>query len=344
MKRLIYLASILLAGAMITMYSCTKQNEVSKNDQCTTCQDGRLLAEKINHFKAQLLRAKDNPKDGEVMTKEEAIKNMELLINASHGFPFEDYTERKTDSLSFQMEVDANGKISLYEVANKYDEMKEMVKNAYLNSGFTEKGLILVQLSQDPDDTSGKTIDLTVTTGKRGVYDPAPFTQAWYYGENLGLWNGGEEGKDGGDTIASTLLINNPIFSYFDKPGENFHLILDTLIPIERVGNEYVDENGDYLIFFYQNEDGQYTDLEKKLSVDDMNKYYNNEYEVVYSIVPNEFGYTFPDYVLVGCIIDGNDGAYNGISTLKHYNILTYAERYWVEDDIISPPHPIDSN
>ncbi|MCD4792178.1 MAG: hypothetical protein K8R54_03025 [Bacteroidales bacterium] len=323
------------------MYSCNK-NEL--NEQTKDYEDGTALAEQILAFKANMIN-----KSGENMPLADALENMELLINASHGFPFEEYGERQNDVVSFQLQADENGNVTMAEVNAAYAEMINQVRQAYINTGFADKGLILVTLSINEEDKSGSTIDVNVTTGKVGEPDSDNFTNCWYYGENMGQCTGTQyEGiMDGGDTIANTIAANNPLYDWCDHPGPGWRLILEFQDPITLEGNEYQDVQGDNLMFFYPDEEGDYfTDEEMQLQSEDMNYYYDNEYELIYEIIPQEYNYPFATYVLVNCIINGEPWTYNqgGIdnTALRHQNVLTYAHRYWVQVSIIDNPLPID--
>ena len=350
MKKITIFLSIIV-GVIIIVFSCSKENQKSSiNKDCISCENGKALAQKINQFKDQLQFAKQNPKSGEMITMAEAIENMELLINASHGFPFEDYNERKTDIVSFQLPVDVDDNVALTDVSTAYDEMINLVRDAYTNAGYENKGLILVSLSINEEDKSDENVNAKVTTGKNGENDSDSFEDCWYYGEDLGMCDGtGYLDYDGGDTIAGTITIaaNNPVYSLNDCPCPNYHIVLDPQPEKTLEGDEsgYQNTNGDNLIFFYPDNGSGFTNEEKKLYADDMNYYYNNEYEVIYNLVPHNEDYPFPDYVLVTCLINGeqfydpNNGA---ILTMHHQNKLTYALRYWVQDEIIPKPTPID--
>ena len=324
-KLLLIITSITVVASIIFINSC-KKNEL--NEQTNEFEDGTELAEQINAFKAQLTHAKSD----ETISLEDALENMELLINASHGFPFEDYSERQNDIVSFQLPADADGNVAMTDVSSAYDEMINLVKEAYLNTGFEEKGLILITLSINEEDKSGSTIDAKVTTGKAEEPEPENFTDCWYYGENLGMCDGTYYmQKDGGDVIAEIIAENNPINTYCDHPmPEGWRLILANQPLITLQGNEYQNHGGDNLMFFHPDNGSGFTDEEKQLSADDMNYYYDNEYELIYTILPDELNYPFADYVLVNCEIIGeqfNDPGNDNILTLHHQNKLTYTRR-----------------
>ena len=337
-KLLLIITSIAIVSSIVLINSCNK-NEL--NEQTKDYEDGTALAEQILAFKADMLN-----KSGETISLEDALENMELLINASHGFPFEDYGERKNDIVSFQLPADADGNVSMPDVNTAYDEMINLVKEAYINTGFEEKGLILVTLSINEEDKSGSTIDVKVTTGKAEEPEPKNFTDCWYYGENLGMCNGNFFlEKDGGDTIAVTISNNGPILP-LDCPGppSQWRHILDPQPLITLQGDEYKNAQGENMIFFYPDDGSGFTDEEKQLSADDMNYYYDNEYDIIYDSVPNDYNYPFATYVLVNCEITGEqfyDPNNDDILTMHHLNKLTYAHRYWVRVNIIDHPLPI---
>ncbi|MEA2041864.1 MAG: hypothetical protein U9N85_04850 [Bacteroidota bacterium] len=343
MKKTIFVMSFLAIIASVALINSCNKTEI--NEPAQEFADGTELAKQILDFKANM-----TSKSGENMSLADALKNMELLINAEHGFPFEEYAARKHEVVSFLLQADENGEVSQAQINTAYTEMKNEVREAYTNSGFDQNGLILVTLSINKEDKNETTVNANVTTGEIHYPGSNNFTDCWYYGDDMGQCSGTQyEGiMDGGDTIANTIAANNPIFGYYDCPGppSEWRLILDPQPLIILQGNEYQNAQGDYLMFFYPDPDGDglFTDEEKQLSAEDMNYYYDNEYNLIYNILPEELNYPFPDYVLVNCEIDGNQLWYNNdfedLTALRHKNELTYAHRYWVHKDII--PDPIE--
>lgn len=336
MKKLIYLASILLAGVMITMYSCTKRNEVSKNDQCTTCQDGRLLAEKINHFKAQLLRAKDNPKDGEVMTMEDARENLELLFNATYGFPTEEYTKIQVDTVEFDVPVNADGNILMTDVLIKYDQMHNLVKGVYDNINFTEKHLVSLSLIFYEDESGATKAKAVSTIGEKGSKNMGHFNNCWWYGKNKGMCNGNFFGKlDGGDTLANELFAYRP-FPLYCPEGHHGLIVQD-------YDNSFAGEPGswgDGYIFYLSKEYGTpFTTSEEQLSASEMNYWYDHEYDFLFNVLPATLNKP-NNWILTSLSIYGDEHFDNSYyyHWINHINNVKYGLFYCVKDNIIEPP------
>ena len=339
MKKLFLISIALFIASAVFFLACDK----SEINEPKTFNDGTELALNILDFKAKMLS-----KSNDLMPLEEALDNMELLINASHGFPFEEYGQRKHDVVSFQLQADENGNVSMAEIAAAYDEMINLVRDTSVNTDFDEKGLVVVTLNVNESDKSGNTIDVDVTTGQINEPGTDVFTDCWYYGELLGMcdetW---AFEKDGGIAIAEEILENNPINDYNDCPGPDYHIITENQDVIELEGNEpicYNDQN-EPLVFLYPDDGSGFSNDEKQLSPDDMNYYYNGEYQVLFNNIPNSevYGnYIFPDYVLVGCEIIGEPAYVGGIWSLHHENQLLYARRYWVHNGTIPKPTPID--
>ncbi len=216
-------------------------------------------------------------KSGDDMSLTDALKNMELLINASHGFPFEEYGTRQNDVVNFQLPIDTNDNVTISDINTAYAEMINQVRQAYINTAFEEKGLILVTLSINENDKSGNTINANVTTGGE-VAPTGNFIDCWYYGEDMGMCDGTYAfEKDGGDAIADSITANNPINNYLDCPGppDEWRLIIENQPLITLQGNNYM--------FFYPDDGSGFTNEEKQLSANDMSYYYDNEYELIYT-------------------------------------------------------------
>jgi hypothetical protein len=336
MKKLSIIPISVLLAVIVCFLSCEKEQISSQKD----FQDGTELALKILDFKEKMYS-----KNNDVLTLDEALENMELLVNASHGFPFEEYSERRHDVVSFQLQADENGNVSMADVNAAYNEMIDLVRDVYVNSGFDEKGLVLVTIAVNEEDKSGNTIDVNVATGKKGSIKNNMFDDCWYYGEDMGWcadWHYDGE-MDGGDTIANLIASVNPIYYYNDCPGPDYHIILNPQPLILLSDFQYTNGQGESLTFYYPDPDnnGIYTEDELQLDIDEMNYYYNNEYSIIYDSVPDDYNYLFPDYVLVNCIINGKP-ILTPNKALHHENKLTYAERYWVHNGTIPYPTPID--
>ena len=199
MKRIIYLASILITGALITFYSCTKENNNNEKQQASTLVgNGHELTPtdiKVNKlitgFRDKVAYHLENPglKSGESISTDSALWFLEATINYAHAFPNVYYDEMEANELTLTVPVNGNGSVDMYELSLKYDEMKTDITTAYNNSGYDDKGLVLVDITGASQTNNEITLELEAVVGNKGIDPgPGPFVEGddWWYGETLG--------------------------------------------------------------------------------------------------------------------------------------------------------------
>ncbi len=154
---------------MITVWSCTKENQVAQQVQ----NEGLLPTDLnvnalIKNFKQKVAHYRKNPslKSGESLPADSALWYMEATINYSHGFPNELYEEFHTDTLTITIEKNSDGDVDLVELTQKYDQMKSDVALVYNASTYTEKGLTLVDLTEVSETDNELILYVKSTTGK----------------------------------------------------------------------------------------------------------------------------------------------------------------------------------
>jgi len=336
----IKILSLIVAGAMIVMFSCTKENSESivnnKTNDCPSCKEGIELAKKINKFKERLAYARENVyKDGDEMTKEEAVENMEMLFNATYGFPVESYIQIKRDTIELTLPVNSQGYIQTTDVATVYDNMYTQVKTIYDNINFSDKHLVSLFIKEN----EGNQIYVISTTGEKGTDPSVNFTHCWIYGENQGYCNEPDPFQwimDGGDTLANKLFENRPIPMYCP---EGYHGITVPDYSNSFTGNGSL-ENG--YIFYLENPSGtQFTDEERRLDASEMNSWYAQEYEFLFTVLPDALNKP-GNWVMTSLAIDGNEHIIgNDYRYINHQNNVEYGLFYCVPDYIIEPPEDL---
>ena len=93
MKRLyLHFIILLVAGMTITTVSCNKEQATTDTSQ------GEATLARIMNFKQQVDYYKANPaiKDGETVTLDEAIWNIEALFNLTYAYPELSYGRTET--------------------------------------------------------------------------------------------------------------------------------------------------------------------------------------------------------------------------------------------------------
>jgi hypothetical protein len=330
--------SLIIAGALIIMFSCTKENNESviKNEtnDCPSCKAGIELANRINKFKERLAYAKENVyKDGDEMTKEEAIENMEMLFNASYGFPAESYIQLKRDTVELTLPVNSQGYIQTTDVATTYDNMHTQVKTVYDNIIFNDKHLVSLSIKEN----EGNQIQVISTTGEKGT-DPSNFTHCWIYGEDEGYCfepDPYQYEKDGGDAIAEKIFANRPIPMYCP---EGYHGIT-----IQDYAHTFTGEGGTFgsgYMFYLQKASGiQFTDEERRLEAEEMNSWYDKEYEFLFTVLPESLNKP-ENWIMTSIKIDAYEhfSQNPNIHWINHPNDVEYGLFYCVPDNEIDPP------
>ncbi len=342
---ILMVSAIAFIIAALSFNSCTKQEGANKNTQDVALSDKNIaFIDKLVDFKQKVEYVKNNPelKSGEVVSTDEAIWGMEALFNVTFGFAGENYRATKTDTSKIYINVDNNGEVLLDDIVAKYDEITNVVTGFYHNSGFDDKGLILLDLKKGDIANDQMEIEVRSVTGEKDPpppYDPFGENIEWYYGNNKGDcdWNNGPD--DAAERIEYFVMGNR----HFHQPEPwgppGYHLVYEVDEIKLRTGAEYTDENGDNLIFFIQNSNGVFTDEERCLNSDELNFHFHGEETVIYDIIPFEEGNN-PDWIFMSCDLEGQDYSdfINSIYQIRHYNTLTYGFRYLVPDDVIDPP------
>jgi hypothetical protein len=338
MKKKIVIISILIAGAALAFYSCTKENQVTDNktEECVSCQDGLVVANRIKQFKERLETArKSQYKDGDEMTKGEAMENMEMLFNASHGFAAETYSMIQVDTVEFELPADEHGNVPATDVAAAYDEMYSSVKAVYDDINFADKHIVALILHGTGDNT----VQAVSTTGNKNIEPdpavPAPFEDCWWYGENQGMCDGTFQWEmDGGDTLANVLFLNRPYIIFGCPPTHHLITVPDYDTTFEGNGSM---ENG-YMFYLQKDYGSAFTDDEKQLSVEEMNYWYNREHSFLFTLLPQQLNKPV-NWVMTSIVIDGKfDSDYQIYEWIQHENTVEYGLVLCVPNNIIDPP------
>ncbi|MEZ5081864.1 MAG: hypothetical protein R2750_00160 [Bacteroidales bacterium] len=152
MRTSIYLlGAVFLAATLLFVFSCSKEEEKSENQQqAVRTAYEQQVNKAIKDFKQKVAYYHENPgyKNGESVSADSALWLLEATINYSHAFPNEFYGEILTEDLSLVVPKNSSGEVDMDVLAQKYDEMKLDITTAYYNSTFENKGLVLVDLSE----------------------------------------------------------------------------------------------------------------------------------------------------------------------------------------------------
>lgn len=296
--------------------------------------NSKRVLKSIKRFDNQLKQIRQGTvKDNSYIEIDSALWNMESLFNASFAFPDRVYEEKVLQELSFDIKVYNDNYLRMNDVSELYDNIISEVKNAYLNDGIDEnKSLMSIMLKQDKyygDNINVRLILITGRTAEPPINPPViyqgPFSEGdcWYYGEYGGSCDDPTLLYDAAEILEDTINFR---YANTAIPKDMRNLYVN-ICDIYLEGDEYWNEiQNDYYLFYRVNcpIEELYMDWET------LNKYYNNELEVIFEIVPNDP--LFMDYmpenpVLVEVNINGVSSYHNGNVTYAHQNYILYAEK-----------------
>ncbi len=317
MRKNIFIA---LAALMTLAVSC-KKNNIEKTDNGNmnpVVQTDNSSVAKLLKFKKQVEYYKANPniKDGETMSIEEAVWNLENLFNVTYTFPEYGYSELVTQEFSLDIASD-NGLVLCSDVAALYEELKDESRELYANDGFTDnKGFLTLHAEMD-NTRGGETVKVKITTGEKINYNlppephPAgPISKCWKYKRYLGDCDGNDMWTGGDEQLQLALEDYN-----------------NSLQPQAQNGYRYVYINREVKSFdatIYPNMNLFYREdvTDECICVHEMNECYFGERYVIFKHIPQQYGYG-EDFCVTNIHIEGRDkGTY-----LCHWNEIEYGER-----------------
>jgi len=333
-------ALVILAGLML--HGCQKEPQSGdpagqSHEMVYTPKAAQLVAD-INSFKQKMTAVRENPhlKSGEVISKEEARWNIETLFNVTYGFPDLSYSKTITDTALVYLPVDASGNALLEDVVAVYEEVLALVTDFYLAANFDEKGFLFMQLKSGEVVNGQMEIFVSSITGEQRSTPPdppqewKPFEEGdeWWYGEYKGDCDWNQDGTDAAKELEHYLNTNKHVPP---PPPTGFRYIYVDHEFIERFGDEYLDDDGNYLIYYIEREAGDFTIDEKCLNWEELNFHYFGQKEVIYNIIPEEENKP-ENWKFMSCELTGEeaDGRITIHPCLHHKNELTYAYRYLV--------------
>ncbi|MCP3893401.1 MAG: hypothetical protein GY706_02035, partial [Bacteroides sp.] len=160
-------------GGAVLMHSCSKQElanqPVTINQETIMSEADLEFQNKLVQFRDKMNYIHEHPvyKSGEVMDMDSVVWYIEALFNAVYAYPDEVYGQTVTDTTTLKLEVDVNGFVSFNELSIKYDDLYEIIKDYYINSGISDKGFVLLDLELTEVTGNEATIAVRSVTGEK---------------------------------------------------------------------------------------------------------------------------------------------------------------------------------
>jgi hypothetical protein len=198
-----------------------------KKEQTTTdMAQGEATLARIMNFKQQVDYYKANPavKEGETVTIDEAVWNIEALFNLTYAYPELSYGHTVTADTVLYLPLQSDNTVLLTDLTVFYGQMYEVISDIYHDIELDNKRLLLLDVEAGEQHGNQQVIRLQSVQGSmKGTsftsltppYD-GPFVPGilWWYGQNGGNSQNNLYGlMDAADTLSSMLnavLIPTP--------------------------------------------------------------------------------------------------------------------------------------
>jgi len=339
--------ALLAAGlglVVFGLYACKKnlvkpQTETVNDVTLTPSYDAKVksFVNKVKHFETTLEKCKTMRVDGN-MQIDSALWNMEALFNTSYTFPELDYVETVKQDLTFIVNMNGDGSLSLNDVSNLYEDVTNSVRDAYANDGITEdKSLMSVVFEKGEIVGDVASVEVHVISGRGNgnngyvVSEEGPFKpgDCWYFGEYGGSCEDPSIVFDAAEIIEDSI---NFCFAGTPVPLPGHRYINYNLVTVPLDGSEHLRPNGESYIYNsdYTNSSDLYLDYDR------LNRYFNGEKKVILQLQPNnmkDLGELPEDPCFIQVDIRG---LYEN-NTSFHQNSITYGNRILVPVQEIGP-------
>lgn len=251
--------------------------------------DVKKIVGKIKTFKKQMTDRECVMRSNEHMPLDSVVWNVEALFNATYTFPERKYVETVKQNLSFFVNINEKGEVPLSEVYDLYEDVTEAVRQAYASDGITDgKSLMAVIVSEGEIVGTRAEIDVLVVSGRTvsenaSISQGGPFGEGdcWYYGEYGGTCSDPSVFGDAAEAIEDSI---NYHYGGSSVPQQGLRAINFSMVRINLEGNEYLDENGEPYIFYFNVDENPGLFL----SYNTLNHYYWGEVEVILNIAPTD--------------------------------------------------------
>lgn len=255
--RRIYNISILLGVLLIGLIACNKdkENTMTTNNESEVywSEEDVKIQNTILDFQNKIQN--NSFKDGEMMSVEDALWNLEALMNYTYSNPVNNNTELLNDnSLEIPVTIE-NGGISASQIESIVSQLDAHILAVYNQVPNEDKALIGVDVTLVENDLkdNGSNINMQVYVGYDLVDDPThypPFGEDDYWKYGRGWQNDGGycDGPNAGTSLDSdaaeeiALRVNNPVIQGTDPYKDSYYVQFVTL---SRNPDHYNNEEDD---------------------------------------------------------------------------------------------------
>ena len=340
----LFAAALMVALSTHVFLGCNKNEDPADE----ALKQGEATLARIMDFKQKVDYYKANPaiKDGESVTLDEAIWNIEALFNLTYAYPDLSYGRTETADTVLYLPVSSDNTVLLTDLTVFYGQMYEVISDIYHGIELDSKQFIILDVELGERHGNQQAIMLQSVQGSvKGIQPPkpepivwAPFADGpdWCYGEKLGRRDGSFYLEmDATDTLYR--MLNAILLPKAPSGQEYFYpVIMQKYLPQEiNLPYSHNSYQGEYCEFYKENA----TDDDKWLSTSQMNFQYYGERHLVLNVLPNyddgSLGPVPPDFELVNVYIESYSSNDEQGLTIGHHTIATYGLRETISHNII---------
>lgn len=183
-KNSFYCAIIVMtmtAMLSVIIVSCKKAHM----SEAEAAAKGQATLDRILDFKEQVdyYKANPNARDGQTITLDEAVWNIENLFNLTYAVPDQTYSEITKFYFSLYLCVDNEGKVLMSDLISIYEQAIDNARIGYMNTGYAEKGFLFLAVEIGGQNSNAVRLDFTGIVSNRGDQPIwPPHDTAWYGG------------------------------------------------------------------------------------------------------------------------------------------------------------------
>jgi hypothetical protein len=221
MKKIFLTLTLISAIGMLLFFGCSKESEQKDTEQQKVFQPSEqdlLIEGKILAFKQKLDYVRENPnlKSGEEdMPVEEAVWNIEALVNYTYADASADFNTIVNDSVSITINL-VDGKVAISDLTAAYDQIVDSLTEKYNQIQSEDKQLMIADISLI--ESNGTSAVFTVNSGiSEGNSNPGGWfgpTDYWFYGNLLGkcdIYYGQGDGSDAAEQLQRKVNIRKSL-------------------------------------------------------------------------------------------------------------------------------------
>jgi hypothetical protein len=320
---------IIVATVTAFLIGCKKEKETKMPDNEQVAQNdpkGQEAIARIVDFRDKLEAYKKNPamRAGETVSLAEAVWNIENLFNITYAMPEEFYSETANFEFSLWLPVDSDGRVTLPNLFNVYDQAVVEAQTAYANDGFINKGFVFMIVDVEEQNNTSVRLVFKGKTGERTSHPnwhphdsamyggPFDTNDNWQYVQGMGKCDSTclESGAD--KEIQSQLEVFLRSTLTIPESGTRAVYVNSVLITFD--GNDYPND-----VFYRENVNATCIDF------NNMNRLFQREKRLIFETFPNNESGNVYGYKPIMIEIEGLKD--ENAPYITHQNNIRYAQR-----------------